>query len=161
MLISEAHDMMTAMIKTNILLRLFNKNFIFKLIIITLIYTLIPLMEIFLLIFIGEKYGNYLMLALAASTGFIGVIIALAEINTALTNLKIKIKESSYPKKEFIIIAGVFTGCVLLITPGFITDFLGFLLFIPFVRNKIGGAITKALDKTLKEIYEYLKIYEL
>lgn len=101
------------------------------------------------------------MLALAASTGFLGVIIALAEINNALSNLKIKIREAHYPQKEFTILAGVFTGCVLLITPGFITDFLGFLMFVPIVRNKIGGAITKALDKTLKEIYEYLKVYEL
>ncbi|MBN2738446.1 MAG: FxsA family protein [Spirochaetales bacterium] len=149
------------MLETNIILKLFNKNFIFKVVILTLLYTLIPLMEIFLLIFIGEKYGNYLMLALAASTGFLGVIIALAEINNALSNLKIKIREAHYPQKEFTILAGVFTGCVLLITPGFITDFLGFLMFVPIVRNKIGGAITKALDKTLKEIYEYLKVYEL
>jgi UPF0716 family protein affecting phage T7 exclusion len=55
----------------------------------------------------------------------------------------------------------VLLGAVFLITPGFITDFLGFLLFIPFFRNKIGNLITRRMESRLKDIYEYLKLYEM
>ncbi len=50
---------------------------------------------------------------------------------------------------------------VLLLTPGFITDLVGFLLLVPVFRQAVGRAIAKRLDRNFKEVYEYLKLYDL
>jgi UPF0716 protein FxsA len=149
------------MFNISVILRLFEKRFVIKLLLLSLLYTLLPLSEIFLIIYMSDFFGQYLLLALAASTGLFGVLIALVQVNKILSSLKEKIKEGEYPGQEFINLAGILTGGVLLITPGFITDFIGLLMFIPPIRNNIGSLITKKLDKQLKEIHEYLKLYEL
>ena len=66
-----------------------------------------------------------------------------------------------HPGKEFMNIMGIFAGGILLLTPGFITDFLGLLLFMPFFRLAVGGFITLRMEKQLQEVYEYLRLYEL
>ena len=109
-----------------------------------------------------ETYvGNEIILLCAAFTGVVGVLIIVLQIQITLKRIKIKIKKGKYPGKEFISIAGVLVGAIFLLTPGFITDFLGFLLFIPLFRNKIGTFITKKMESRLKDIYEYLKLYEM
>ncbi|MBN1699979.1 MAG: FxsA family protein [Spirochaetales bacterium] len=149
------------MFDIGVILKLFDKGFVIRLLLLSLLYTLLPLSEIFLIIYMSDFFGQYLLLALAASTGLFGVLIALVQVNTILTSLKEKIRKGEYPAQEFINLAGILTGGILLITPGFITDFIGLLMFFPPVRNHIGRFITKKLDKQLKEIHEYLKLYEL
>ncbi len=146
---------------TKILLRFFDKTFIIKLLLLTLLYSLLPLAEIILLLSIGAGIGNYLTLAIAATTGFIGCFIAFNEALSILSAIRKKVKAGQYPGKEFINMAGVFVGAILLLTPGFLTDFFGFLLFFPFFRNIVGKIITKKVENQLHELYEYLKLYEL
>ena len=109
----------------------------------------------------SDYFGQYLLLALAASTGLFGVMVAMVQVKNTLRSLKEKIKEGEYPGIEFINLAGILAGSLMLLTPGFITDFLGFLMFVPIIRKKIGSMITSRMDKRLREIYEYLKLYEL
>ena len=142
-------------------LRFFEKDFLLKILFLLLLYSLIPLGEIFFLLYLGGKLGNYLTLALAATTGFIGVFMAVREVQHNLILLKQKIKDGDYPGKEFINLAGILTGGILLLTPGFFTDFFGFLFFLPVFRNFVGRVITRRLKSKLSEVYEYLKLYDL
>jgi len=149
------------MLKTNFLLKLFRKGFIIKLLLLTLLYMLLPLIEIFIIMYMSDFFGQFLLLGLAASTGLLGILMALLQVNKTLSNLKDKINKGEYPGKEFMILSGILVSSLLLITPGFITDLLGFCMLVPFFRNEIGKFITGKIDKTLKEIYEYLRLYEL
>jgi UPF0716 protein FxsA len=149
------------MVKTNFLLKLFRRGFIIKLLLLTLLYMLLPLTEIFIIMYMSDYFGQFLLLGLAASTGLLGVLIALIQVNKTLFSLKEKINKGEYPGREFIILAGILVSSLLLITPGFITDLLGFFMLVPFFRNEIGKFITGKIDKTLREIYEYLRLYEL
>lgn len=143
-----------------LIINLFRKDFILKFFLLFLLYSIIPLTETFLLFKLGGIFGNYIVLAAAASTGLIGLFVSFAQVKTQLINLKRKTREGIYPGEEFMIIAGIISGTLLLLTPGFITDAVGFLLFFPFFRNMIGHAITKKFEPQLKEIYQYLKLYE-
>ena len=122
---------------------------------------MLPILEIFLILYLGGKLGNYLTLALAASTGLVGVLVALTRLRETVTRLRAKIRAGEYPGHEFVEVAGLLCGGVMLLTPGFFTDFFGFLLFVPVVRNRVGRLITNRADAELKEIYEYLKLYDL
>ena len=148
------------MFNMKVMLRFFDRSFILKLLFIALLYSLLPLSEIFLLLYIGGILGNYLTLALSATTGLFGMIVAIKEVRGIFSSLQKKIVEGYYPAKEFVSLAGILVGSALLLTPGFVTDIFGILLFFPFFRNWIGGLITSRLDGQLREIYEYLKLGE-
>jgi UPF0716 protein FxsA len=150
-----------AMLHGNIFLKVIKQNLLVKVLFLSLLYSVIPLSEIILLFILGTYVGNEIILLCAAFTGVLGVLIIVLQIQITLKRIKAKIKKGAYPGKEFISIAGILVGAIFLLTPGFITDFLGFLLFIPFFRNKIGAFITKKMEARLKDIYEYLKLYEI
>jgi UPF0716 protein FxsA len=148
------------MFDTSFIMRLFQKEFIFKLLLLALLYSLVPLAEIFLILHIGGMFGNYLVIALTAATALLGMLIAFGEIESLIRQIKRKLKNGEYPGKEFIGIAGVFAGALLMISPGFITDAIGLFLFIPVIRNSVGKFITSKMENQLKDIYEYLKLYD-
>jgi len=141
-------------------LRFFEKDFVVKLLFLMLLYSLLPLGEIVLLLKLGGIIGNYLTLALAASTGLFGVLIALGELRKTINTIRRQVRNGEYPGESFIGIFGILAGGVFLLTPGFITDFFGFLMFIPVIRNRIGRFFTQVMGTNFKELYEYLKLYE-
>lgn len=149
------------MFNLDFILHLFQKDFILKLLLLALLYSLVPLSETFLLLHLGGIFGNYIVLAVAATTGLIGLLIAFGEADSIIRQIKIKLKEDTYPGKEFVSLAGVLAGGLLLLTPGFITDSIGFLLFIPVFRNFVGKFIVSKMGGSFKNIYEYLKLDEL
>ncbi|MCL2792758.1 MAG: FxsA family protein [Spirochaetaceae bacterium] len=148
------------MFNTGFIMRLFQKDFIFKLLLLALFYSLIPLAEIVLILHVGGIFGNYLVIALTAALSLLGILIAFGEIDALIKQVKRKLKNGEYPGKEFIGIAGVLAGALLMISPGFITDAIGLCLFIPVIRNCVGKLITSKMENQLKDIYEYLKLYD-
>jgi UPF0716 protein FxsA len=142
------------------LLRLLDRTFITKLLILALLYSLVPLAEIFLLIYLGNLIGYYFTLALAAFAGLVGMLAALKEFRKNLEALREKTRQGMLPTQEFINLTGVLAASILLLTPGFITDGLGFLLFVPAVRNALGRWVLAKTRTDLKELYEYLKLEE-
>lgn len=149
------------MVSLKLILKFFNREFIIKVLFLFLLYSLVPLAEIYILLYLGGHIGNYFTLALAASTGLFGMLIVLREFQANLKLLRRKIKYGDYPRLEFMSLAGVIIGGILLLTPGFVTDFIGFLLFMPLFRNWVGKIVTKRMESNLKEIYEYLTLYDL
>jgi UPF0716 protein FxsA len=149
------------MTEIRFIVKLLDRDFVFKLIFILLLYSLVPLAEIFLFLYLGDLVGNYLILVIAAMTGLIGVLIALRQVQKILSRLKVKIRRGEYPGREFVNLSGILAGSLFLLTPGFITDFLGFLLLVPPIREALGRLIARKLDGKLKEVYEYLRLYDL
>jgi UPF0716 protein FxsA len=140
------------------MLRLLDRTFVTKLLILGLLYSLVPLAEIFLLIYLGNLIGYYFTLALAAFAGLVGMLLALQQLRKNLGGLKAKIRRGVFPTQEFINLTGILAASILLLTPGFITDTLGFLLFVPALRDRLGNLILRKTRTNLKELYEYLKL---
>ena len=149
------------MIPGSLLLRFFDRAFMFQLIMLALLYSLVPLGEIFLIIYLGTIFGNYLTLATAALTSLVGMLIALRELRRQLALLKERMNRGEYPAEEFVSLAGILIGSIFLLTPGFITDLLGFLLFVPALRRGLGRKIVRRTQLRFKELYAYLKLYDL
>jgi UPF0716 protein FxsA len=142
------------------MLRLLDRTFVTKLLILGLLYSLVPLAEIFLLIYLGNLIGYYFTLALAAFAGLVGMLIALREFRKNLQALREKTRRGTVPAQEFVNLISVLAASILLLTPGFITDALGFLLFVPAVRNAWGRWVLSKTRTDLKELYEYMKLEE-
>ena len=110
----------------------------------------IPLIEIYLFIKIGSAIGAFNTIALIIITALTGIIYARHEgFNTLRSGFSQLVKDK-IPIYEIISGAAITFAAILLILPGFATDFLGFLLIFPFTRKLIIGRFAKK-SKTYKE----------
>ena len=116
---------------------------------------LIPVVEIYLFIKIGSQIGAFNTISLIFITAIIGVIYARYEgLNTLKSGFSQLIK-NEVPAYEIISGAAIAFAALLLILPGFATDFLGFLLIFPLTRKLFFGKFLKKFKKetTIKKPY--------
>ena len=100
---------------------------------------LIPILEIYLFIKIGSQIGAFNTILLIFITAIIGVYYAKYEgLNTIRSGFT-QILKNQTPAYEIISGAAIAFAAILLILPGFATDFLGFLLIFPITRKLIFG----------------------
>ena len=108
---------------------------------------LIPILEIYLFIKIGSQIGAFNTILLIFVTAIIGVYYAKYEgLNTVRSGFAQIIKNQT-PAYEIISGAAIAFAAILLILPGFATDFLGFLLIFPITRKLIFGNISNKFKK--------------
>ena len=97
----------------------------------------IPLIEIYLFIKIGSQIGAFNTVLLIIITAIIGVAYVRFEgFNTLKSGIRQLIK-NELPVYELVSGATLAFASLLLILPGFATDFIGILLVIPFTRKII------------------------
>ena len=103
----------------------------------------LPVIEIFIMIKVGQNIGALNTIMLIFLTAVIGLYFAriqgLVTLKAGLTN----IYKNQTPINELFSGASIAVAAMLLIIPGFFTDFIGFLLLIPFTRNLIISPLVK------------------
>lgn len=109
------------------------------------LFLLLPFIDIYLLVVIAQEFGFLPSLALIASTGIIGAFILRREGTHLLRKLQSSVtaKEVSRNLLEGVLLA---VGGLMLLSPGFITDFLGLLLVLKPTRERIVVRISKKLE---------------
>ena len=108
---------------------------------------IIPAIEIYLFIKIGGQIGALTTILLIFSTAILGVYYAKYEgLNTLKSGFS-QLSRNETPAYEVISGAAIAFAALLLIIPGFATDFFGFLLIFPISRKFIFGKMTKKFNK--------------
>ena len=100
-----------------------------------LIFIGLPALEIFLMIKIGGKIGALYTLTLIFLTAIIGVYFAKLQGLRTLKSGMLNLYQNKMPVYEILSGASIAIAALLLIIPGFLTDFIGFLLLVPFTRK--------------------------
>ena len=100
-----------------------------------LLFIGLPALEIFLLIKIGGQVGALNTLALIFLTAIIGIYFAKLQGIKTLKSGMVNLYQNKIPVYEMMSGASIAIAALLLITPGFFTDSIGFLLLIPFTRR--------------------------
>ena len=102
-----------------------------------LIFIGLPILEITLMIKIGQQIGAFNTILIIFFTAIVGIYYAKIEgINTiklGMTNLY----KNQIPFYEILSGASIAIAAILLILPGFVSDILGFLFLFPFTRKII------------------------
>ena len=97
----------------------------------------IPVIEIYLFIKMGSQIGAFNTILLIFITAFFGVVYARYEgFNTLKAGMSQIVKKET-PAYEIISGAALAFGALLLILPGFATDFLGLIIIFPLTRKLI------------------------
>ena len=104
-----------------------------------LLFILIPIIEISIFITIGSKIGIFNTIAIILLTAIIGIFLVRRQGLSLLFNAQKNLQSGIFPKNE--IIGGIFLliSGLLLITPGFFTDLIGFSFFVGSVRNFVSN----------------------
>ena len=100
-----------------------------------LLFIGLPALEIFLLIKIGSQVGALNTLALIFLTAIIGIYFAKLQGIQTLKSGMVNLYQNKMPIYEMMSGASIAIAALLLIIPGFLTDFIGFLLLVPFTRK--------------------------
>ncbi len=102
-----------------------------------LLFTLLPLLELFLLIRVGQVIGALSTIAVVIVTAMIGAVLTRQQGYQTLERIRENLSRGTMPASEIIDALLIFVAGVVLLTPGFVTDSLGFLLLIPQSRRGV------------------------
>ena len=100
-----------------------------------LFFICLPALEIYLLIEVGGQVGALNTIALIFFTAIIGLYIAKHQGMQTLKSGIVNLYQNKMPVYEMISGASIAMAALLLIVPGFFTDFIAFFLLIPFTRR--------------------------
>tara|TARA_Y100000590_G_scaffold213692_1_gene242186 strand:+ start:103 stop:519 length:417 start_codon:yes stop_codon:yes gene_type:complete len=95
----------------------------------------IPLIEIYLFIKIGAQIGAFNTVSLILITAIMGIYYARYEGLNTLKSAVNQLISNKIPIYEILSGAALAIASLLLILPGFATDFIGLLLIIPITRK--------------------------
>lgn len=108
-----------------------------------LLFAIFPIVEIAILINVGEQIGGWYTVAIVILTAFLGARLVKQQGLSTLMQAQQKMQAGTMPGQEMaegllLVIAGV-----LLVTPGFVTDGIGLLLSLPMTRPLLAKSLIK------------------
>lgn len=112
-----------------------------------LLFTCVPLVELYLLLQIGSVIGALNTILLVISTGVLGAFLAQREGIRTLQTIRSLLAQGEMPGEPLLDALLILVAGFVLITPGILTDLLGFLLLWPgsraHVRRRLRGFMEK------------------
>lgn len=110
------------------------------------IFGIIALVEMATFFWVESRIGLGWALGLAVATAFLGSLLVRRAGLSVLARLQERIGQGQLPGRELSDGAAVLVSGAFLISPGFITDALGFLLLAPVVRAWIYSIISRRIS---------------
>jgi UPF0716 protein FxsA len=111
-----------------------------------LLFTLLPLAELYLLIKVGSYLGAGLTILVVLGTGIVGAYRARLEGWRTWRHIDEELRQGRAPAGEMVDAALILAAGLLLITPGIITDAVGLALLLPPVRAIVKTYLRRKLE---------------
>jgi UPF0716 protein FxsA len=111
-----------------------------------LAFTIIPFLEIYLLIKIGSYIGAFNTLIVVILTGFLGALLARYQGLQAMLRVRESLAHGEMPAEHLLDALLILLAGIVLMTPGFLTDLAGFLILIPTTRFHFKRWLRKKFD---------------
>lgn len=112
-----------------------------------LAFTIIPAIELYILIKIGGIVGALNTLLIIIITGLVGAYLARLQGLYTLAKIQANVQQGIIPAEELIDALIILVAGVVLLTPGFLTDLTGLLLLIPQIRFFFKRWLRKKFDQ--------------
>jgi UPF0716 protein FxsA len=100
-----------------------------------LLFTIIPLIELAILIELGRWVGLSNTIAIVIITGVIGAALARSQGFGLINRIQNELSQGRIPTDSLIDGLLILSGAMLLLTPGLITDLIGLAFMLPFTRS--------------------------
>lgn len=117
--------------------------------VLALLFVVVPVLEIYVLIQVGQVIGAWWTVLLLIADGFLGSWLMKREGTRAWRALREALEDRRMPARELADGVLILVGGTLLITPGFISDVFGFFCVLPFTRPAARRLLTRFLTRKL------------
>lgn len=114
-----------------------------------IIFTLVPIIELYVLIEAGRQIGISATITMIFLTGIAGAFLARSQGFALINRIQNELNQGQLPAENLIDGAMILAGGLLLLTPGFCTDLIGFCFLTPFTRSIMKVWIKKWLDQKI------------
>ncbi|BFH70023.1 MAG: FxsA family protein [Paenibacillus dendritiformis] len=118
---------------------------------ILIVLTLIPALEIYGFLLVSGWIGGWNTFLLILLTSVIGAVIARYEAAQVWGDAQKQLQARQVPGRAVIDGLCILAGGVLLLTPGFFTDIVGFTLVFPLTRPLYRHYLLKWIEKKMKD----------
>jgi len=114
-----------------------------------LLFVVVPLLELLILVRLGQSVGFWPTVGLVVFTGFAGAALARLEGLRTLLSIQGELAKGHLPGNALFDGLAILVGGALLLTPGILTDLLGFSFLFPPTRKLLLGRIRKSMEGQL------------
>ena len=115
-----------------------------------LAFTLIPGVELYLLIKVGSVIGALNTILLVILTGASGAYLARLQGLQTMFRVRARLQQGEMPAEDLLDALIILAAGIVLLTPGFLTDIAGLLLLLPMSRRKFKKWLRRNLDQWLQ-----------
>ena len=112
-----------------------------------LLFTIVPLIELYFLIKIGSAIGALNTIVLILGTAILGSILVRWQGLKTMQQIMSQLSQNKIPAEEMVNAVLIFVGGVMLITPGILTDFLALFLVFPYTRTLFKRWLRRKFDR--------------
>ena len=116
-----------------------------------LLFIVVPAVELVLLIKIGGMIGILTTIGVIVFTGALGATLARWQGLGVLQKVQSELAQGGLPAGPLVDGVIILLAAALLMTPGFLTDIVGFLCLVPGFRAVLKSAAWKRLERAVKE----------
>ncbi|GAG64205.1 unnamed protein product, partial [marine sediment metagenome] len=116
-----------------------------------ILFVIVPVTELYILIEVGKKIGSLTTIGIIILTGIIGAYLVKGQGFMILKKIQDDLNEGIMPGDSLIQGAIILVGGIFLLTPGFVTDVIGFIFLIPVSRGVVKKYLLKWLKGKIKE----------
>ena len=116
-----------------------------------ILFVIVPVTELYILIEVGKKIGSLTTIGIIILTGIIGAYLVKSQGFMILKKIQNDLNEGIMPGDSLIQGVIILAGGILLLTPGFVTDIIGFIFLIPVSRRVVKKYLLKWLKGKIKE----------
>ena len=110
------------------------------------VFALVAVAEMATFFWVESKIGLAWALGLALATALVGSFLVKRAGLSVLRRIQTKMGQGQLPGRELSDGAAILVSGAFLISPGFITDILGFLLLVPPVRDVVYRVVSKRIS---------------
>ena len=115
-----------------------------------LAFTLIPMIELYLLIKLGAVIGAFNTLLLVILTGAAGAYLARLQGLHVMLRVRARLQQGEMPAEDMLDALIIFIAGIVLLTPGLLTDMAGLLLLLPSIRFRFKVLLRQKLDQWMQ-----------
>jgi UPF0716 protein FxsA len=107
------------------------------------LFILVPLLELYVILQVGEAIGVLPTIALLIADSLLGTYLMRSQGRRAWLRFNLAVSEGRVPAREAIDGVLVVFGGALLLTPGFVTDIFGLIFLLPVTRPLVRRLLVK------------------
>ena len=115
-----------------------------------LFFIAVPVVELVLLIEIGQRVGTFATIGLIMGTGIVGASLARQQGINTLARLRKDLAEGRLPAEPIVDGMLILVAAAVLITPGVLTDLVGFLCLVPACRRLLKRHLKRRFERAVR-----------